>query len=457
MQSLPSWSCGFNLPLVQLVGRFWVFFLSHTAPGFPLWFYFHLCMWVVHWGLLLRLPWRTWVCPCEGQVWRWCSCLGLRVLAAPGTQESWWLGQQEIQCSRGAWQPVLANRLQYPCLENSPPWQKSLAGHSLQGHRVRHCQSNHTRIDARCFLPVAALPQWELSVKVAQLLGLQGPWQRQVCRDTDCFCCRSYGLSESFFRASCSWPSKGLFGQSFSIALPVQALRGLPCLGPFSVVPACQQHKGAPRCWCVGRKRLWWWLYPLWVTQQYRLASIAARLSSTGIPTTISSLTSPRSVSTLNRSPCPGACSTIPKLQLLAAEPSRGPAFLSGVCMAATGTVWFSFHLGCHRSPVSLSALNVSPLTQTIALMRGSVPLLQFPHLQRTGPVLLTLLVQSSYRVLLGSIYSFPLVRYFLRSQLVVLHALLCLKVYSWCIHGERGMPHPCTPLPSCSLLTTHF
>ena len=67
-QSLPSWSCGFNLQLVQLVGRFWVFFLSHTAPRFQLWFYFHLCMWVVHWGLLLRLPWRTWVCPCEGQV-----------------------------------------------------------------------------------------------------------------------------------------------------------------------------------------------------------------------------------------------------------------------------------------------------------------------------------------------------------------------------------------------------
>ena len=41
-------------------------------------FYFHLFMWVVHWGLLLRLPWRAWVCPCEGQVWRWCSCLGHR-------------------------------------------------------------------------------------------------------------------------------------------------------------------------------------------------------------------------------------------------------------------------------------------------------------------------------------------------------------------------------------------
>ena len=35
-------------------------------------------IWVVHWGLLLGLPWRTWVCPSEGHVWRWCSCLSHR-------------------------------------------------------------------------------------------------------------------------------------------------------------------------------------------------------------------------------------------------------------------------------------------------------------------------------------------------------------------------------------------
>ena len=62
--------------------------------------------------------------------------------------------------------------------------------------------------------------------------------------------------------------------------------------------------------------------------------------------------------------PSPWDCSTIPKLQLPVTAPSRGPAFLSGVCMAAVKTVWFSFHLGCHRSAVSLPALNVSPLTQ---------------------------------------------------------------------------------------------
>ena len=95
-QSLPSWSCGFNLQLVQLVGRVWIFFISHSVPGFQLWFYFHLCMWVVHWALLLRLPWRTWVSPvrarCGGGAATWMA----EVWAELGTQGSWRLGQKEI-------------------------------------------------------------------------------------------------------------------------------------------------------------------------------------------------------------------------------------------------------------------------------------------------------------------------------------------------------------------------
>ena len=35
-----------------------------------------------------------------------------------GVGWSWWLGQQEIECSRRVWQPILANMLQYSCLEN---------------------------------------------------------------------------------------------------------------------------------------------------------------------------------------------------------------------------------------------------------------------------------------------------------------------------------------------------
>ena len=85
----------------------------------------------------------------------------------------------------------------------------------------------------------------------------------------------------------------------------------------------------------------------------------------------------------------------------------------------------------------------------------GIGPLLQLPHLPTAGSVLLTLLfyalVSSSYQDLPGSIYSFPLVRYSCPLSAGVLHALLCLKVYSWCIHGEKSTPCPPTPLPSCS------
>ena len=43
------------------------------------------------------------------------------------------------------------------------------------------------------------------------------------------------------------WPyrSEGLFGQSFSVAPPIQALRGLPGLGSFSIVWRLR-HIGRP-------------------------------------------------------------------------------------------------------------------------------------------------------------------------------------------------------------------
>ena len=55
-----------------------------------------------------------------------------------------------------------------------------------------------------------------------------------------------------------------------------------------------------------------------------------------------------------------------------------------GTCVPVWGMygcckVWFSFHLGCHRSAVTRSALNVSPLIQTIALMWGSDPCFSSP------------------------------------------------------------------------------
>ena len=97
--------------------------------------------------------------------------------------------------------------------------------------RVGHEEATlHTQ--AREFvLPVAALPQWELSMKVVQLLGLWGPWRHNMCRDT--LCCRSYGPIRVFFWVSCSWRSEGLFGRSFSIAPPFRHLEGSLVWGPY--------------------------------------------------------------------------------------------------------------------------------------------------------------------------------------------------------------------------------
>ena len=64
---------------------------------------------------------------------------------------------------------------------------------------------------------------------------------------------RSYGAIRVFFffffGTSCSWQSESLFGQFFSVALPVQALGGLPCLGSFSVVWHIRQIERAPPGW----------------------------------------------------------------------------------------------------------------------------------------------------------------------------------------------------------------
>ena len=118
-------------------------------------------------------------------------------------------------------------------------------------------------------------------------------------------------LSLFFFLASCSWQSEGLSAQSFSVALPVQALRGLPCLGSFCV--PCVRRLMVQPLYCsaanagVWGERLWCWLHLLRMTQQYHLASMAAWLSSTGISHHNLLLHIPSiCLSTVNSSPCPG-------------------------------------------------------------------------------------------------------------------------------------------------------
>ena len=88
--------------------------------------------------------------------------------------------------------------------------------------RVRHYWSDPVRIDARLFFCL-----WQLC-----------PRKSWVCRWCSCLACRDPGSAKCagtqtasaigpirvFFQASCSWWSKGLFGQSFSVALPIPNL-----------------------------------------------------------------------------------------------------------------------------------------------------------------------------------------------------------------------------------------
>ena len=96
-------------------------------------------------------------------------------------------------------------------------------------------------------------------------------------------------------------------------------------------------------------------------------------------PTTISSLTSPWSISPQSTATLTIGLLHNPYDPGPAAAPSRGPGSPSEVHMAMTRTVWFLFHLGCCRAAESLSALTFSPLSQTIAPMWGLDPWFSFP------------------------------------------------------------------------------
>ena len=202
-------------------------------------------------------------------------------------------------------------------------------------------------------------------------------------------------LSASFFQASGSWWSEDLFGQSFSIVLPIQALRGLPCLGFFSVVHYIRHIEGPSRLgsysvdacirqlkWHFGWGSLasqslkgtsWVGSYSVvqWVSHLigqplYCSVADAARVAGEATvmapPPTHDSAVSPcfhaclaflhRHVPPQSPLSCPLSlslhsqqqlspwdCSIIPTLQLPVAASSRGTASLSEVHIAATWTV----------------------------------------------------------------------------------------------------------------------
>ena len=141
---------------------------------------------------------------------------------------------------------------------------------------------------------------------------------------------------------------------------------------PCSVVQCLRCLMGQP-LYCLGAASVWGEKgYGDGSTPYTWLSSITLLPWLPGFPplafcTTISSLTSPPSVSLKSTASLTLRSLHTPQTPAPSCCTFQEPSSLSGVCMAAARTVWFSFHLGFHRSAVSLSALNVSPLTQTIA------------------------------------------------------------------------------------------
>ena len=150
--------------------------------------------------------------------------------------------------------------------------------------------------------------------------------------------------------------------------------------GPASLLFICQ-------CWCVGREAMV--VAPAPTHDSTVLpCSMAAWLSSTGI-SHHSLLPHIPSIclSKVNSSPRPGIAPQ-------SLNYSSQPLCLPGDLCPCPGYVWlqqglsdshFTKWKSCHRSAVSLSALNISPLTHTIVLMWGLGPCFRSPS--RKGQV----------------------------------------------------------------------
>ena len=157
--------------------------------------------------------WRTWVCPSEVRLWRWCS----------------WLDHRDTGSVRYIAKPVV----------------RGAGSVVLLGF----------------FLASGSSVQWRSSVEVAWLLGSQGAWWHQVHRDADNINHRSYvpvSLSSLWQMAL-----KGLPWLVLLCYLVHQALKEPPWLRSFCIAQHIRHLNGHPGygssllincpCWHVRR------------------------------------------------------------------------------------------------------------------------------------------------------------------------------------------------------------
>ena len=177
-------------------------------------------MWVVHWGLLLGLPWRTWICLCEGQMSGVVQLFRLQefwqhqVLRGVGSQGSRkysaleGYGNQYWPICSGilAWRTPLTEAWQATVYRFAKSWTQ------LKQPCVHRCK---TFFACSSSAPVRVEREGGTA---AWLVGILGSTK----------CARTWTASTTgvmalsvFSQASCtSWQSEGIFGQYFSVAPP---------------------------------------------------------------------------------------------------------------------------------------------------------------------------------------------------------------------------------------------
>ena len=247
----------------------------------------------------------------------------------------------------------------------------------------------------------------------------------------------------------------------------IRHIEGPPCLGSYPADQHIRHLNGHPggvllcssvhqafdrpapllfscQCWCVERERLWWWFHSLHVTQQYRLASMAAWLSSSGVSHNLLPHIPLIHLSTINNSLCPGIAPQ-------SLNSSSQPLGLLGDCLPVQDMygcskdclILIPFRLP-HISCFTLSLKWVSSDSDNCPAV-GIRPLLQFPQPPRAGPILVTLLffslVPLSYHFAWFYIF-FPTGQVLLSTLSWYSECTSVLKVYSWCIHGNVFHAH---------------
>nr|XP_020753576.1 gamma-aminobutyric acid receptor subunit gamma-3-like [Odocoileus virginianus texanus] len=163
--------------------------------------------------------------------------------------------------------------------------------------------------------------------------------------------------------------------------------------------------KGQPLC-CSAAGAGLWEREAKGMAPPYRLSSITLPPRRPGFPpqafpTTVSSHVSPGAVSPPSTADLPLDPSTIPTLQLPAAVPSKGPASLTGLCMAVARIVCVTL-IPFRLSQISCFTFNLNYFSSVPNSCPNVEinPLLQFPYLPGAGDyVVMTIYFELSRRM----------------------------------------------------------